>query len=75
MKSGSKGSSKEQKKIESMSLDQMNDEVQRCLNGVSNAGTTVAKKAYFKLLVWVEQIRENKYEIEAPQRDFKKLKR
>ena len=72
MKSGSKGSSKELEKFSSMSLPDINKEIERCMWGSKNGGTTVGRKSFFKRLVWLEEIREEKHDIEAPRRDFRK---
>ncbi len=73
MKNGSKGTEKERKEIESMSLSQINNEIDRCLYGARNGGTTVGRKSFFKHLIWIENIREEKHDIEAPRRDFRKF--
>jgi hypothetical protein len=73
MKSGSTGTDKELKKFESMSLSQINNEIDRCLWGARNGGTTVGRKSYFKRLIWLEKIREEKHDVEAPRRDFRKF--
>ena len=72
MKSGSKGSEKELKKFSSLSLADINKEIERCLWGSQNGGTTAGRKSFFKRLVWLEEIREEKHGIEAPRRDFRK---
>ncbi len=74
MKRGSMGSSKEIKKFSNMALTALNTEINRCLWGSKNAGTTNARKAFFKRLIWLEEIREDKHGIEAPRRNFRKHK-
>lgn len=74
MKSGKKGSDKELKQFQSMSLSELNQNIERCLWGSHNAGTTVGKKAHFKRLLWLEEIRQEIHGIEAPYRDFRKHK-
>lgn len=73
MKKGSKGTDKERKKFEGMSLSQLNAEIERCIWGARNGGTTAGRKSFFKRLVWIENIREDKFDIEAPYRDFRKF--
>lgn len=72
MKSGAKGSAKELEKFSSMSLPEINKEIERCLWGSRNGGTTAGRKSFFKRLVRLEEIREEKHGIAAPQRDFRK---
>ena len=72
MISGSKGSGKELEKFSSMSLLDINKEIERCMWGSKNGGTTAGRKSFFKRLVWLEEIREEKHGIEAPRRDFRK---
>ncbi|BBM02961.1 hypothetical protein [Microbulbifer sp. GL-2] len=72
MKSGSKGSDKELEKFSSMSLPDINKEIERCMRGSKNGGTTAGRKSFFKRLLWLEEIREEKHGIEAPRRDFRK---
>ena len=72
MKSGSKGSDKELDKYSKMSLPDLNREIERCMWGSKNGGTTAGRKSYFKRLLWLEEIREEVHGIEAPRRDFRK---
>ena len=72
MKRGSKGSDKELEKFSLMSLPDINKEIERCLWDSKNGGTTAGRKSYFKRLVWLEEIREEKHGIKAPRRDFRK---
>lgn len=72
MKSGSKGSDKDLKVFSGMSLSDLNKEIERCLWGSKNGGTTVGRKSIFKRLIWLEEIRAEKHGIEAPKRDFRK---
>lgn len=72
MKSGSKGSDKELEKFSSMSLPDINKEIDRCMWGSKNGGTIAGRKSYFKRLLCLEEIREEKHSIEAPRRDFRK---
>jgi hypothetical protein len=73
MKSCSKGSDKERLHFEGMSLNELNNEIERCLWGARNGGTTAGRKSYFKRLVWLEEIREEKHGVEAKRRDFRKM--
>lgn len=45
-------------------------DIQRCLWGINNGGTSKGRKAYFKRLVWLEEQRETLYGISAPIRKF-----
>ena len=72
MKSGAKGSEMELHKFLNMELSDLNHEIGRCTSGLKNGGATVGRKAFFKRLVWLEKIREEKHGIEAPRRDFRK---
>jgi hypothetical protein len=72
MKNGSKGSNKELEKFSSMTLEELNNEIARCIWCSKNGGTTVGRKSFFKRLVWLEEIREKSYNVGAPRRDFRK---
>ena len=72
MKSGSKGGDKELDKFSNMSLFDIDKEIERCMWGSKNGATTVGRKSFFKRLLWLEEIREDKHGIEAPRRDFRK---
>lgn len=71
MKNSSSDSDKELKKFKSMSLSEINNEIERCLWGAHNGGTAAGRKSFFKLLISLEKIREEIYNIEAPRRDYK----
>ena len=53
-----------------MSQAEFESEIQRCLWGYENGGSSQGRKAFFKRLVWVEEQRENVFGIEAPRRKF-----
>lgn len=72
MKRGSKGSDKELAKFSSLSLAEINKEIERCMWGSKNGGTTAGRKSFFKRLVWLEEIREAQHGVESPKRDFRK---
>ena len=54
-----------------MSLLEFETEIRRCLWGYENGGTSQGRKAFFKRLVWLEDQREEQYEVPAPQRAFR----
>jgi hypothetical protein len=50
----------------------MDLEIQRCLLGAQTGGTSQGRKSFFKRLVWLEQQREELFEVAAPRRSFRK---
>ncbi|WP_157480999.1 MULTISPECIES: hypothetical protein [unclassified Lysobacter] len=52
-------------------LDQLNAEIGRCLWGYENGGTSQGRKAFFKRLVMLEQVREGAHGVPAKQRAFR----
>lgn len=72
MKKGAKGSEREYENFSNMTLEELNREIDRCMLGSKRGGTTAGRKSFFKRLVWLEEIREEKHGIEAPRRDFRK---
>jgi hypothetical protein len=54
----------------SMSRADLDAEIERCLWGYENGGSSQGRKAYFKRLVWYEQQREVLFGFEAPRRRF-----
>jgi hypothetical protein len=71
LKSGSKGSAKELEKFSNMTLPEINREIERCLMWSKDGGTTAGRKSFFKRLLWLEKIREQKHGVAAPRRDFR----
>jgi hypothetical protein len=57
--------------LASLPLDQLNHEIGRCMYGYTNGGTSQGRKAFFKRLVTLEQIRERTHGIPAKQRAFR----
>jgi hypothetical protein len=55
-----------------MSKSEIEAEIQRCLWGFENGGSSQGRKAYFKRLVWLEQKREELFSIAAPRRLLRK---
>ena len=51
-----------------LSLDQLNVEIERCLQGFEYGGTSQGSKAFFKRLVWLETMREKIHGIPATRR-------
>ena len=54
-----------------LSLDDLNREIGRCVYGYTCGGTSQGRKAFFKRLVMLEQIRESAHGIPAKQRAFR----
>jgi hypothetical protein len=54
-----------------MTSSELESEIQRCLWGFENGGTSQGRKAYFKRLVWLEQQREALFGVAAPRRVFR----
>ena len=54
-----------------MSLSEIEAEIQRCLLGAENGGSSQGRKSFFKRLVWLEQQRESLYNVIAPRRAFR----
>jgi hypothetical protein len=54
-----------------MSRAEIDSEIQRCLWGAENGGTSQGRQSYFKRLVWLEQQREELFEVVAPRRAFR----
>jgi len=52
-------------------LDQLNAEIGRCVWGYENGGTSQGRKAFFKRLVLLEQVREEAHGVPAKQRAFR----
>ena len=50
----------------------MDAEIHRCLWGAENGGTSQGRKSFFKRLIWLEQQREELFEIATPRRGFRK---
>ena len=57
--------------LAALPLDQLNAEISRCLWGYENGGTSQGRKAFFKRLVMLEDIRESAHGIAAKQRAFR----
>jgi len=57
--------------LAALPLDQLNAEIGRCLWGYENGGTSQSRKAFFKRLVMLEQIREEAHGVPAKQRAFR----
>jgi hypothetical protein len=54
-----------------MSQEEFESEIQRCVWGAENGGTSQGRKSYFKRLVWLEKQREELFGITAPRRAFR----
>ena len=58
-----------EEEVAELTLDQINAEIQRCLDGAFSGGQgSQGHKAFFKRLVWMEKMRENIHGIPAPRR-------
>ncbi len=53
-----------------LSVDQLNFHIKHCLRGYKRPGTSQARKAFFKRLVWLEAEREKLHGIPAKTRRF-----
>ena len=53
-----------------MSQAEMEQEIHRCKHGYESGGTSQARKAFFKRLVWLERQREVLFDVPAPYRKF-----
>lgn len=54
-----------------LSLDQLNHEINRCLWGYENGGSSQGRRAFFKRLVMLEQVREQAHGVVAKPRAFR----
>ena len=54
--------------VAKLSLDELNIEIERCLQGFEYGGTSQGCKAFFKRLVWLEKMREKIHGIPATRR-------
>jgi hypothetical protein len=59
------------KAVSEMSLADLNADIQRCLWGAENGGTSQGRKAFFKRLVWLEKARETLHNVPASRRAFR----
>lgn len=57
--------------VAAMTLLQLNAEIQRCLLGYEQGGTSQGRKAFFKRLVWLEAEREKLHGVTAKSRRFR----
>jgi hypothetical protein len=58
--------------VAGLSLDQLNAEITRCLNGYELAGASDGAKAFFKRLIWLEAQRERLHGVPAKTRRFRR---
>jgi hypothetical protein len=54
-----------------MSRAEIDSEIQRCLWGAENGGSSQGRKSFFKRLVWLEQQREELFDVVASKRAFR----
>jgi hypothetical protein len=57
--------------LASLPLEDLNHEIGRCVYGYTNGGTSQGRKAFFKRLVMLEQIRESTHGVPAKRRAFR----
>ena len=57
--------------LATLPLSELNAEIQRCLWGYQNGGTSQGRKAFFKRLVLLERVRESTHGIAAQRRAFR----
>lgn len=70
MKKGAANTDSDLKRVEGMTLDALNAVISRMRYGWEHGGTSQARQAYFKQLVWLESQRERLHEITAPYRRY-----
>jgi hypothetical protein len=59
-----------EEEVAEMTLDEVNAEIQRCLDGAYSGGLgSQGHKSFFNRLVWMEKIREKLHRIPAPLRN------
>ena len=54
--------------VAKMSLEELNVEIGRCLQGFEYGGSSQGRKGFFKRLVWLETMRERIHAIPATRR-------
>ena len=57
-------------KAASMTLEELNAEIHRMLNGWQHGGTSQGRRAFFKSLIALEAQRESRFDIPAPKRRY-----
>lgn len=58
-----------EEEVAKLTVDEVNAEIQRCLDGAYSGGLgSEGHKSFFNRLVWMENIREKLYGIPAPRR-------
>ncbi|MDR6841194.1 hypothetical protein [Pseudoxanthomonas sacheonensis] len=57
--------------LAALPLGKLNHEIDRCLWGYENGGTSQGRKSFFKRLVMLEGIREQEHGVPAKQRAFR----
>ena len=62
------GVAETEKDVAKLSLDKLNVEIKRCLQGFEYGGSSQGRKAFFKRLVWLEKMREEIHAIPATRR-------
>lgn len=56
--------------LAALPAERLNAEISRCLLGYQTGGTSQGRKAFFKRLVMLEDIREQAHGVPAKQRSF-----
>ena len=59
------GVAETEEEVAKLSLDELNVEIERCLQGFEYGGSSQGRKSFFKRLVWLEKMREKIHGIPA----------
>ena len=62
------GIAETEEEVAKLTLDELNVEIERCLQGCEYGGSSQGRKSFFKRLVWLETMREKIHEIPATRR-------
>jgi hypothetical protein len=62
------GVAETEEEVAKLSIDQLNVEIERCLQGFDYGGSSQGRKSFFKRLVWLEKMREKIHGIPATHR-------
>lgn len=70
MKKGASRTEVDIKEVELMTLEALNAEISHMRYGWEKGGTSQARRAFFKQLVWLEAQRERLHNVPAPERRY-----
>jgi len=62
------GVAETEEEVAKLTFDELDAEIQRCLHGSQQAGSSQSRKAFFKRLVWLEKMRETLHSVPATRR-------